>query len=148
MKKKCLKTSAFLWSIFFDFSSILAPKLSSKKQVACRFFSDLEPKRRPRGPKSAPRRFKRRPRRIFDRFWLPFWKVFDIIFYVFCDFFFIVFGFRSCTRPGSCASLLSLPFRFGGDIPRQSPPLVWRGRLPGVPVRLSVLFCTLFSIIF
>ena len=28
------------------------------------------------------------------------------------------------------------------------PPLVWRGRLPGVPVSPSVLFCTLFSIIF
>ena len=41
-----------------------------------------------------------------------------------------------------------LPFRLGGDIPRQSPPLVWRGRLPGVPVRHFLLFWAYFSIIF
>ena len=29
-------------------------------------------------------------------------------------------GFKSCICPGSCASLLSLPFRLRGDIPRQT----------------------------
>ena len=33
----------------------------------------------------------------------------------------------------SCASVLSLPFKLGGDIPRQSPPLVWHGRFPSAP---------------
>ena len=62
MKKTCLKTRTFLTSIFFDFSSILIPKLLPSYSL--QFPSDpylqdvgkyLGPKRRPRGPKSVPR---------------------------------------------------------------------------------------------
>ena len=88
------------------------------------------PRVRPRGSQGVPRESQASPGAIQEKIL----KEFDVG---------KVFGCNLCTYGKKW-----LPFRLGGDIPRQSPPLVWRGRLPGVPVRLSVLFCTLFSIIF
>ena len=106
-QNKCFFNIDF-FRFFVDFGS----QVEAQKTGSSPLFSYMGPKRRPRGP--------RRPQREdFERFWLPFWQVFDIIFLHFPHFFFVVFGFRSCTCPGSCASFLSLPFSLGGDIPRQ-----------------------------
>ena len=85
MKKMCLKTNAFLTSIFFDFSSILAPKLSSKKQIAFRFFRILSPRgaqEAPRAPQEAPPQEAPRgfQEGILRDLGFTFWEAFDIIF--------------------------------------------------------------------
>ena len=139
-------------NLFFniDFSTILEPtwldfglQVGAQQVYGTQSFSQVASKRRPRAPKSAQEAPKRRPRgskstqrgpkrvptQDFTRFWRSFWQASGSIFGVFSCFFLMFLGFRSCMCPVSFASLLSLPFRLGGDIPRQSPPLVWHGRL-------------------
>ena len=72
----------------------------------------------PKTPQEAPRGLQERTLRDFG---LHFGRFLISFFCFFFNFFFMVFGFRSGTCPGSCASLLSLPFSFWGDIPRVPP---------------------------
>ena len=120
-QKRSFQTRPFVTPFLFIFDCILASKLRSKKNI---FFDNF-----PAWPQEAPKRLQEHPKRPQEGSNTGFYEILAFIlasiFGVFSCFFLMFLGFRSCMCPVSCASLLSLPLRLGGDIPRQLQSSAW-----------------------
>ena len=120
-KKRVWQHIAFQRRFLVILATILDPELAQNFGFFSDFFGSWA-KMGPRAPQEAPRGLQEW---ILTDFGLHFERFLASFFWIFCNFFFVVLGFGSCTCPGSCASYLSLPLRLGGDIPRQQQSGAW-----------------------
>ena len=115
--KNVSQNESFFYIVFFQFLLDFASQVEVQKSGDFEVFLKMGPSGAQEAPKRVPSAPKRAPREDFEGFWASFLEVFEAFFCIFLafilksKFFLDMLGFRSCMRPVSCASLLSLESR-------------------------------------